>query len=109
MVFRRKPQDETRCDDADAWCKEARRRANLFKANQSAVVGDRIQIMGEGKDGTTDDLKAVLVKAGQTITRVNGQEDGTFSGFLIAPEGKGDAAEEERRSKNHSSVIIRSR
>lgn len=106
MVFRRKPKDETRCEDASAWAGEARRRAELFKQKQSAVAGDRIQVMGEDEDGKTDDLKAVLVKAGQTITRLNGQEDGTFSGFLIAPKGKGDAAEEERRSKNHSSVIV---
>lgn len=107
MVFRRTPKDETRCDDADAWCTEARRRAKLFKESKLAERGDRIQIMGEDEDGKTDGLTAVMVKAGQTITKIDGQVDDTFSGFLIAPEGKGDAADEERRSKNHSSVIVR--
>lgn len=107
MVFRRKPKDETRCKDAEAWAKEARRRANLFKEKQTAIRGDCIQIMGEDEDGKTDDLTAVLVKAGQSIRKIDGQDDGTFSGFLIAPKGKGDADEEERRSKNHSSVIVR--
>lgn len=107
MVFRRQPAGETLCDDAKAWAKEARRRANLFKLKQEAIRGDRIQIMGEDQDDKTNDLAAVLVKAGQSITRIDGQVDGTFSGFLIAPKGKGDADDEERRSKNHSSVIVR--
>ena len=107
MVFRRKPKDEIYSDDALAWCSEARRRANLFKKNKFAVTGDRIQVMGEDEDGKTGDLKDVLVKAGEKITKINGDADSTFEGFLIAPKGKGDATEEERRSKNHSSVIIR--
>jgi hypothetical protein len=43
MIFRRKPKDETRCEDAEAWATEARRRANLFKDKQTAIRGDRIQ------------------------------------------------------------------
>ena len=112
MIFRRRSKDHSLCDDASAWCEEARRRAKLFKSSGFAVVGDMIQIMGEdepGKDGRskTDGLEAILVKAGSTIDKICRQYDGTMKGFLIAPKGLGDAAEEERRSKNHSSVIIR--
>ncbi len=112
MIFRRQSKEHLLCPDASAWCEEARRRARLFKSSGFAVVGDMIQIMGEdepGRDGRskTDRLEAILVKAGGTIDKICRQYDGTMKGFLIAPKGQGDAAEEERRSKNHSSVIIR--
>lgn len=107
MIFRRKSAEHQLCADADAWATEARRRAKLFKSKQSAIEGDRIQIMGEDEGDKTDGLEAVLVKSGEIITKIGGETDKTFSGYLLAPKGKGDAAEEERRSKNHSSVIIR--
>ena len=63
--------------------------------------------MGEDEGDKTDDLGAVLVKSGQIITKIDGETDETFSGYLLAPKGKGDAAEEERAEQDHSSVIIR--
>jgi hypothetical protein len=107
MVFRRMPADQKLCEDAAAWAKEARRRVNLYKATRTFAAGDRIQIMGEDKDGKTDDITEILVKAGNTITTINGVVDETFRGRLLAPKGKGTDEEEERRSKNHSSIIIR--
>ena len=107
MVFRRVPSDQTLCDDAAAWAKEARRRVNLYKATRQFVLGDRIQVMGEDRDGKTDDISEILVKAGNTITTISGVVDETFRGRLLAPKGKGTDEEEERRSKNHSSIIIR--
>ncbi len=108
MVFRRQSSIHTLCKDAAAWNSEARRRANLFKERGYAVVGDYIQIMGEDENAEkTKGLETVLVKAGQNITKIAGLYEGHFKGFLIAPLGKGDDAEEERRTKNNSSVIVR--
>jgi hypothetical protein len=108
MVFRRQSSIHTLCKDAAAWNTEARRRANLFKEHGYANVGDYIQIMGEDENAEkTKGLETVLVKAGQTITKIAGFYEGHFKGFLIAPLGKGDDAEEERRTKNNSSVIVR--
>lgn len=107
MVFRRQSSEHKLCADAQDWATEARRRAKLFKSKQTAISGDHIQIMGEDEGDKNDGLEAILVKSGQIITKIDGETDKTFSGFLLAPKGKGDAAEEERRSKNHSSVIIR--
>jgi len=107
MVFRRMPQDQALCPDAKAWAKEARRRVALFRKNGQLATGDRIQMMGEDRDGKTDDLSAILVKAGKTITTINGVADASFRGRLLAPKGKGTDQEEEVRSKNHSSVIVR--
>lgn len=107
MVFRRKQRHETLCSDADAWKEEARRRAKLIKAGHVAGDGDRIQVLGKDEDNRTDGLEAVLVETGGTIARVNGAVDGTFSGHLLAPMPKGTDEEEETRSKNNSSVIVR--
>ncbi len=108
MVFRRKRAGETWCEDALAWETEAKRRAKPFKREGAAVDGNRIQLMGEDESNDKmTGLGTVVVKAGQNIEKICGEKDGTFSGFLIAPKGKGSAEEEERRSKNHSSVIVR--
>jgi hypothetical protein len=107
MVFRRMPKGETLCGDAKAWQKEARRRVALFRKNGKLVTGDRIQLMGEDADGKTNDLGDILVKTGKTITTINGTTDTSFRGRLLAPTGKGTDEEEETKSKNHSSVIIR--
>ncbi|WP_198912127.1 ComEC/Rec2 family competence protein [Acetobacter conturbans] len=107
IVFRRTPKDQTLCKDADAWRKEARRRVNLYKANRKFAAGDRIQVMGEDRDGKTDDIAEIVVKAGKTITSIDGNTDTAFRGRLLAPKGQGTDEEEERRSKNHSSVIVR--
>lgn len=107
MVFRRMPSDQKLCEDAAAWAKEARRRVNLYKERREFWLGDRVQVLGEDRDGKTDDVTEILVTAGNTITKIRGVVDGTFHGRLLAPKGKGTDEEEERRSKNHSSVIVR--
>ncbi len=108
MVFRRRPAGDSLCKDADAWATEARRRVNLHKeGNGTTLTGDRIQVVGEDLPDKMKGIEDITVKAGANITFINGYDDGSFSGFLLAPKGKGDAAEEERRSKNHSSVIVR--
>jgi hypothetical protein len=63
IVFRRAERKEPKtplCEDALAWQKEARRRANLFKAQRYALDGDRILILGEDVGGNTDDLGQIL-------------------------------------------------
>ncbi|MDT8292221.1 metallohydrolase [Roseomonas mucosa] len=108
MTFRRKKKkDKALCADAEEWRQEARRRVNLFKAGKTPGDGDRIQVLGEDESGKTDNLDDILVKTGGTIERINGEMDKTFSGYLIAPKEKGTDEEEETRSKNNSSVIMR--
>jgi hypothetical protein len=100
-------KDQKLCEDAAAWSKEARRRVALFRKNGKQSTGDRIQLMGEDADGKTDDLEPILIKTGKTIRTINGVTDSSFRGRLLAPTGKGSDEEEETKSKNHSSVIIR--
>ena len=59
------------CKDAQAFDAEARRRVRYWQANHFAFDGNRILIMGEDADGKTDNLQAILVKAGETFSRIN--------------------------------------
>jgi len=108
LVFRRASSQHKLCEDAKAFNSEARRRVARFRAaSRSVSDGDRILILGEDEDGKTDDLVAILVKAGATFSRVNGQHDPSMTARLLAPQPRSDDQdEEELRSKNHSSTIL---
>jgi hypothetical protein len=108
MVFRRASTQHTLCDDAKAFSTEARRRVKAFRDNYGFVSeGDRILILGEDENGKTDDLNAILVKAGDTFWKINGEYDITMSARLLAPQPKSDDQDEEDlRSKNHSSTVL---
>jgi len=106
MVFRRASSQHTLCDDAKAFNSEARRRVARYRQESWSITdGDRILILGEDQDGKTDDLTAILVKAGTTFSQVNGQHDASMTARLLAPQPPSDD-EEELRSKNHSSTIL---
>jgi hypothetical protein len=109
IVFRRTSNSHTLCPDAKAWAKEARRRVARFREFGQGGNGDRIRILGEDVDGKTDDLTAILTKAGETLTMINGVNDGTFEAFLLAPRppGQNEEDEEDILTKNNSSVIMR--
>jgi hypothetical protein len=107
MVFRRASSQHVLCPDAKAFNSEARRRVARFRASGDGD-GDRILILGEDENGKTDDLTPILVKVDQTFSRVNGQSDYSMTTRLLAPRPKSDDQdEEELRSKNHSSTILR--
>mgnify|MGYP002717867323 CR=1 FL=1 len=105
IVFRRRQRDHVLCDDAQAWATEARRRVKRFRELGYCPTDERILILGEDVDGKTDDLGDILVKVDENWTRINGEEDGTFSAELLAPLPAIDDEEEEVLSKNNSSVI----
>lgn len=107
VVFRRASKNHTLCDDASAWCTEARRRVNLFRTIGYGPENEKILILGEDINGKTDDLSSILVKIGETWNRINGIIDSSFSALLIAPLKAKDDEEEELLSKNDSSTIAR--
>ena len=109
MVFRRASSQHVLCKDAKAFNSEARRRVARFRGTGGVVGdGDRILILGEDENGKTDDLTAILIKVDQTFSRVNGEYDYSMTTRLLAPRPKSDdEVEEELRSKNHSSTILR--
>ncbi|EOT9273635.1 hypothetical protein ACKW7H_004555 [Escherichia coli] len=68
LIFRRRSKSHTLCEDAQAFNTEARRRVKYWREHGYASSGNRILIMGEDINGKTDDLSAILIKAGDTFT-----------------------------------------
>ena len=106
IVFRRKSKSHPLCADAQAFNREAKRRVKAFRSSEPLLEGDRILILGEDIDGKTDDLTSILVRAGETFQRVNGNHNAYFSALLLAPHPQGDEEEEDLLSKNQSSTIL---
>lgn len=107
MVFRRASSKLTFCVDAKAFNTEARRRVKVNREKRFSVSdGDRILILGEDKNGKTDDLGPILVKQGEQFQGINQFGQPFLSSQLLAPFGEQDEAGEEELSKNDSSVII---
>jgi len=104
IVFRRADRNHTLCEDAKAWCTEARRRVKYYRDGNPATDGQRILILGEDEDGKTDDLTAILVKIDDTFSVVNGAADDSLVARLLAPLPIND--DEEKLSKNKSSTIL---
>ena len=109
LVFRRASKDEVEVDDAKAWWAEARRRVKLFREIGLATgEGDRILIMGEDRDGKTDDITGIVVPTGAAFNAANRISGGAFEAQLLGPLPPSDDEEEEEvLSKNGSSVILR--
>jgi hypothetical protein len=106
LVFRRASEVHTLCPDAKAFAKEAKRRVKRYRDGISAADGERILLMGEDRDGKTDDLGAIVVRAGATFNTINGQTNSYFLGRLLAPLPCPEGEEDEALSKNQSSVIM---
>jgi hypothetical protein len=111
IIFRRKQDvDGKLCKEADLWWAEARRRVNLYKAakNKSSIGdGDRIQVLGEDRDGKTDDIAGIVVKVDTEIVKICGGVDNTFKAWLLTPHILSKEEEEKLSGKNHSSTVVR--
>lgn len=110
LIFRRRSKkSHILCDDAAAFDKEARRRVEYWKTFRSAGSGNRILIMGEDINGKTDDLSSIVIKSGDTFSRIDGEDYSSFfTAHLLAPAPHSDDEKlEEQLSKNESSVVMR--
>lgn len=106
LVFRRASKHHTLCSDAKAFNREAKRRVQCFRDGIGNADGERILILGEDENGKTDDLGAILVRAGEYFNRINGNANAYFQAHLLAPLPCQDDDDEELLSKNHSSTIL---
>lgn len=111
IIFRRKTiLNEELCDDAKEWWAEARRRVQAFRDGNGAVDGNRILVLGEDIGTKSVGLDEIRIDRGEEITRINGEEDGTFVADLLGPlSAQHDEETEEALAKNRSSVILRFR
>ncbi len=107
MIFRRASKSHTLCEDAKALNTEAKRRVNVFREKGTFAEGDRIRIIGEDEAGKTDDLGAILVKIDEVFNTINGKSNDQIFMRVLGPiPVQEDTEEEERLSKNHSSIIL---
>lgn len=106
MMFRRASRNNPLCEDAKAFNTEARRRVKVFKEKKTVGEGDHILIIGEDENGKTDGLESILVKVDEVFNKINGSTNEHFSIRVLAPLPPQEESEEEKLSKNHSSVIL---
>ena len=106
MMFRRASKSNKLCEDAKSFNTEARRRVKILTEKKSVVEGDRILIIGEDENGKTDGLESYLVKMDETFNRINGKTNQYINLRVLGPLPPQEDAEEEKLSKNHSSVIL---
>ena len=99
--------NDTLCDDAIAFRKEAKRRVKANKAGNTVEAGDRVRIIGYSdilKDD--DDFKDVpaerFSRPGEEVCEVDGEEYDDFAAFLHAPFKDDDTASE----RNETSVAM---
>lgn len=107
MVFRRASRRLVLCDDAKAFHREARRRVECWRLHGGdPAPGNRVLILGEDEHGKTDDLTSILVKVGESFSRVNGEESSMHARLLAPFPPSKDEHEEELHTKNNSSTIL---
>jgi len=107
IAFRRASATHVLCEDAKAFCTEAKRRVAFNRARSFVGVGpgNQVLILGEDVDGKTDDLGPILVRVDDGFSKIGGVPNPCFSAILLAPlpppHFEGDST-----SKNDSSVVL---
>lgn len=108
MIFRRASKNNTLCNDAKEFNKEARRRVNLFKEKGKGKEGDRIVIIGEDENGKTNDLQKILLKIDQETDKINDKPNTLLKALMLGPlPPQEDEDKEEKLASNRSSIILR--
>ncbi|YAA65632.1 hypothetical protein ACH5Y9_07110 [Methylomonas sp. BW4-1] len=75
-------------------------------AKKIGEAGDRIRIIGKDENGKTDGLEAILTEVDKTFTKINERETQMIEVYVLGPLQAKDVEDEDRLSKNHSSVIL---
>ena len=106
-IFRRASRHHALCDEARAFQREAKRRVSSLQHVQGIPPsGDRILILGEDKDGSTDGLSSIAIKVGESFSIVNRQNSSMCVRLLGPLPPSREEDEEDLRSKNNSSPIL---
>jgi hypothetical protein len=107
IIFKRKQKNHNLCTDAQAFNKEAKRRVKLYRDNgYIGSAGNRIRLIGEDRDGKTDDILSIVYKRGDTINRVNEVFLQELSVLVLAPLDDDDFPDDVDVDKNRSSVVL---
>ncbi|MEP5230449.1 MAG: metallohydrolase [Alloalcanivorax sp.] len=109
LTFRRmKSADGKLVADAKAWQKEAKRRVALAKQGDGRAndPGNRVKIIGQDRDHKTDGIEHLVVKVGERVIEVCGEEDASFSALLLSPKLVTKKEADELSGKNNSSIVM---
>lgn len=105
--WKRETDSITLSDDAKAYNKEMRRRANLHKDNEEKIQkeGDRAIIFGDDEDD--EGYNNIIHKVGQSTAKVNNQIKSNFKINILGPLEQQEYEENECfDKKNRASVIL---
>lgn len=105
--WKRETASITLSDDAKAYNKEMRRRAELHKNNGEIIQkeGDRAIILGDDEDD--EGYNNIIHKVGQSTSKVNNQTKSNFKINILGPLEQQENEEKENfETKNRASVII---
>lgn len=111
LTFRRVQEIEGKlCNDAKAWRDEAKRRVRLHKdkANSAHDDGNLIRIIGQDrKESKTKGVEHLVVKVGDSLSKIGKKTDRTFSARLLSPKLVTGEEAEELSGKNNSSIVMK--
>jgi len=105
--WKRETGSITFSDDAKAYNKEMRRRANLHKDNEERIQkeGDRAIIFGDDEDD--EGYNNIIHKVGQSTSKVNNQTKSNFKINILGPLEQQEYEKNECfDKKNRASVIL---
>ncbi|MEJ2437662.1 MAG: hypothetical protein P8Y35_06700 [Sulfurovaceae bacterium] len=105
--WKRETESITLSDDAKAYNREMRRRANLHKDNGEQIQeeGNRAIIIGDDEDD--EGYNNIIHKVGQSTSKVNNQTKSNFRINILGPLEQQEGEEKESfDEKNRGSVIL---
>jgi beta-lactamase superfamily II metal-dependent hydrolase len=105
--WKRETESITLSDDAKAYNKEMRRRANLHKDNREQIQkeGNRAIIIGDEEDD--EGYNNIIHKVGRSTSKVNNQIKSNFKINILGPLEQQENEEKENfEAKNRASVIL---
>ncbi len=105
--WKRETKSITLSDDAKAYNKEMKRRANLHKDNGEEIQkeGNRAIIIGDNEDD--EGYNNIIHKVGQSTSKVNNQTKNNFKINILGPLEQQENEEDENfEPKNRASVIL---
>ncbi|MAY15945.1 hypothetical protein [Thalassolituus sp. UBA2009] len=109
VVYRRANKKEgfVFCKDAKDLKGEVKRRVIHFKENWFASDGNRVRVLGEDENNKTDNIPQITLKLDEKTSVIGGISQSDFTAYLYGPASPSKiSGEEEKFSKNNSSVII---
>lgn len=109
LVFRRASRKDgfILSDDAKGLNAEVKRRIRTYKDTRFMGSGNRVTVLGLDEDGKTDDIMPITKELDEEIYTIDGFYQSDFKAKLYGPATQSDLDQEEKLSKNNSSVIMK--